>query len=182
MRSSRLLAALAGRAARRPALVLAVAAVLGIGGAVLALQLQPSAATSSFVSSSSGPYRATQSFYRQFGEEPVEVLVHGDLQQLVLGPDLGRLAGLEGCLSGRIPAKALPSVGGVNGPCGRLAKLGTVKVVFGPGTFLNEAAGQIQQKLIGLNKHAQSSAKQARQSVEKAALARGLSAEEAHQL
>ena len=85
MRTSRLLAALAGGAARRPALVLSLAALLGIGGALLALRLQPSAATSSFVSSSSAPYRSTQTFYRHFGEEPVEVLVHGDLQQLVLG-------------------------------------------------------------------------------------------------
>ncbi len=134
--------------------MLALAAVLGVGGALLALQLQPSAATSSFVSPSSAPYRGTQTFYRHFGEEPVAVLVHGDLQQLVLGSDLERLLGLEGCLSGRVPPSALANEGGLGGPCGRLAKLGTVKVVFGPGTFLNEAAGQIEQKLTGLNKSA----------------------------
>ena len=182
MRTSRALAALAGGAARRPALVLALAAALGIGGVLLALRLQPSAATSSFVSSSSAPYRGTQTFYRHFGEEPVEVLVHGDLQQLVLGADLGRLVGLEGCLSGRVPPSALGGVGGANGPCGRLAKLGTVKVVFGPGTFLNEAAAQIQEKLTALNKHAAQSGKQAQQTVERAARARGLSGAEARQL
>ena len=154
MRTSRLLASLARGAARRPALVLALAAVLGLGGAVLALQLQPSAATSSFVSSSSAPYRSTQTFYRHFGEEPVEVLVRGDLQRLVLGSDVGRLLGLEGCLSGRVPRAALANEGGVDGPCGRLARAHSVKVVFGPGTFLNEAAGQIQDKLTGLNSHA----------------------------
>jgi hypothetical protein len=182
MRSSRLLAALAGGAARRAPLVLALAAVLGVGGAVLALQLQPSAATSSFVSSSSASYRGTQTFYRQFGEEPVAVLVHGDLQQLVLGSDLERMLGLEGCLSGRVPRSALANEGGVDGPCGRLAKLGTVKVVFGPGTFLNEAAGQIEQKLTGLNKTAAASGKAAEKSVERAARARGLSDAEARQL
>ncbi len=182
MRTSRALAALAGGAARRPALVLSLAALLGIAGVLLALRLQPTAATSSFVSSSSAPYRNTQTFYRHFGEEPVEVLVHGDLQQLVLGADLGRLVGLEGCLSGRVPASALGGVGGANGPCGRLAKLGTVKVVFGPGTFLNEAAVQIQEKLTALNKNAAQSGKQAQQTIERAARARGLSDAEARQL
>jgi hydrophobe/amphiphile efflux-3 (HAE3) family protein len=182
MRSSRALAALAGGAARRPALVLALVALLGIGGALLALQLKPTAATSSFVSSSSSPYRNTQTFYRHFGEEPVEVLVHGDLQQLVLGSDLERLLGLEGCLSGRVPRPALANEGGVNGPCGRLGKLGTVKVVFGPGTFLNEAAGQIQEKLTSLNKHAAESGRQAEKTIERAARARGLSEAEARQL
>jgi len=162
--------------------VLALAAVLGIGGALLALQLQPSAATSSFVSPSSASYRGTQTFYRQFGEEPVEVLVHGDLQQLVLGSDLGRLLGLEGCLSGRVPRAALANEGGSSGPCGRLAKLRTVKVVFGPGTFLNEAAEQIQQKLTGLNKAAARSGKQAEQTIERAARARGLSAAQVREL
>jgi uncharacterized protein len=182
MRSSRLLAALAGGAARRAPLVLALAAVLGIGGALLALQLQPSAATSSFVSSSSSSYKDTQTFYRQFGEEPIEVLVHGDLQQLVLGSDLERMLGLEGCLSGRVPRAALANEGGVDGPCGRLAKLGTVKVVFGPGTFLNEAAEQIEQKLAGLNKSAAESGAQAEKTIERAARARGLSEAEVHQL
>ncbi len=162
--------------------MLALAAVLGIGGALLALQLQPSAATSSFVSPSSASYRGTQTFYRQFGEEPVAVLVHGDLQRLVLGSDLERLLGLEGCLSGRVPRSALANEGGVDGPCGRLAKLGTVKVVFGPGTFLNEAAEQIQQKLTGLNKTAAESGTQAEKTIERAARAHGLSEAEVHQL
>ncbi len=162
--------------------MLALAAVLGVGGALLALQLQPSAATSSFVSTSSAPYRGTQTFYRQFGEEPVAVLVHGDLQQLVLGSDLERMLGLEGCLSGRVPRSALANEGGLDGPCGALAKLGTVKVVFGPGTFLNEAAEQIEQKLTGLNKTAAASGKQAEKTIERAARARGLSDAEARQL
>jgi uncharacterized protein len=163
-------------------LVLAVAAVLGIGGAVLALRLQPTAATSSFVSPSSSPYKSTQSFYRQFGEEPIAVLVHGDLQRLVLGPDLERLLGLEGCLSGRVPAAALKNEGGTNGPCGELSRLHSVKVVFGPGTFLNEATAQIDQQLTGLNTRADSSGKKAEEAIYKAARGRGLSAAKARTL
>src|SRR6202043_389585 len=107
-----LLSALAGGAARRPRLGLALALALALGGGAAGLGLRPSAATSTLVSSSSPEYRATQSFYRSFGEEPIEVLVKGDLQQLVLSSDVGRLVGLEGCLSGNVPTAALASEGG----------------------------------------------------------------------
>jgi len=95
---SKFLGALAGGATRRPRLVLVVAVVLGLAGAGLAVGLRTTAAANTFVSSSSPEYRATQRFYRNFGEEPVAVLVKGNLQQLVLSSDLERLAGLEGCL------------------------------------------------------------------------------------
>ncbi len=182
MRSARLLRNLAGGAAARPALVLAIAGLLGLAGAVLALRLQPTAATSSFVSSSSGAYRSTQSFYDSFGEEPVEVLVQGELQRVLLSNDLERLVGLEGCLSGKVPASALGVEGGRSGPCGRLAAAKTVKVVFGPGTFLNEAAAQIDEQLVALNAHAHAKGTEAEHSVSRAALARGHSAAEAQQL
>jgi hypothetical protein len=163
-------------------LVIAVATVLGVVGAAFALRLTPTAATSTFVSSSSPEYRATQQFYKNFGEEPIEVLVKGDLQQLVLSSDVDRLVGLEGCLSGNVPAQALAQEGGVDGPCGQLAKAKTVKVVFGPGTFINEAAEQIDEQLTNQTKQAEAAAKQADVVVRKAALARGESTEEADKL
>jgi hydrophobe/amphiphile efflux-3 (HAE3) family protein len=107
------------------------------------------------------------------------VLVKGNLQQLVLGSDIDRLVGLEGCLSGNVPASALASEGGRDGPCGQLARAKTVKVVFGPGTFINEAASQIDEQLTTQTKQAQAQAKQAEQVVSRAALARGLSASQA---
>jgi predicted RND superfamily exporter protein len=180
--TARLLAALAGGAARRPVLTIALAGVLGLGGAVFALKLNPTAATNTFVSGSSKEYRATQKFYENFGEEPIEVLVKGDLQQLVLSSDVDRLVGLEGCLSGNVPASALTGEGGANGPCGQLAKAKTVKVVFGPGTFINESAEQIDEQLTVQTKQAEAAAKQAEEVVSKAALARGESAEEAEKL
>ncbi len=182
MSASRILAAIAGRAARRPGAVLLAALALGLGGAALSLRLSPTAATSSFVSSSSPTYRATQSYYRHFGEEPVAVLVRGELQRIVLGGDLERLIGLEGCLSGRVPASALPAEGGANGPCGRLARLGSVKVVFGPGTFLNEAVARIDQELTGLEAQSKKRGEQAERSVRAAALSRGLGAAQARSL
>jgi hydrophobe/amphiphile efflux-3 (HAE3) family protein len=180
--ASRILSALAGHAARRPRLVIAVAIVLGLGAAGLALRLRPTAATSTLVSSSSSQYQATQRFYRNFGEEPIAVLVKGNLQQLVLSSDIERLLGLEGCLSGNVPAKALAAEGGVNGPCGELARAKTVKVAFGPGTFLDEAAERIDGQLTSETNTAATRAKQAEHSIYKAALARGISSAQARVL
>jgi hydrophobe/amphiphile efflux-3 (HAE3) family protein len=180
--AARVLSALAGGAARRPRVVLAVAIVLGVGGAGLALRLRPTAATDTLVSSSSSSYRATQRFYSNFGEEPIVVLVKGNLQKLVLSSDIERLLGLEGCLSGNVPVSALAAEGGVDGPCGQLARAKTVKVVFGPGTFLNEAAEQIDKLLSSETLHAKQQAKQAEELVLRAALARGLPSAEAHAL
>ena len=182
MNVARLLSGLAGAAGRRPWLTVGVALALGIGGAVLALGLHPSAAADTFVVGSSADYRATQSFYRNFGEEPVAVVVHEDLQQLVLGSDLERLAGLEGCLSGNVPAQALPAEGGAKGPCGALARAHTVKAVIGPGTFINEAATELDTQLQARNAQAHRAARQAEGVVRGEALAHGLSAAEASRL
>lgn len=182
MNPARWFSALAGAAARRPRLVLALAIVLGVGAAGLALRLRPTAATSTLVSSSSGDYQATQRYYQAFGEEPVVVLVKGNLQQLVLSSDIERLLGLEGCLSGNVPTKALVDEGGVDGPCGVLARAKTVKMVLGPGTFLNEAAEQIDKQLEGASAAANAQAKQAETLVLHAALARGIAPAQARAL
>ncbi len=182
MSTARILSALAGGAARRPLLVVAITAALGVGGAALALGLHPSAAADTFVGSSSSSYRATQGYYRAFGEEPVDVMVQGNLEQLLLSSDLERLLGLEGCLSGNVPRAALPREGGDDGPCGQLERLGTVKVVIGPGTFVNEAVKQIDEELAAQSSRAETQARQAEQTVRRAALAHGRSGAEAHKL
>jgi hydrophobe/amphiphile efflux-3 (HAE3) family protein len=160
-------------------LTLALATTLALVGAALALGLSPSASTSTFVSGSSQQYRATQRYYRSFGEEPVNVVVRGSLQQLLESSDIDKLVGLEGCLSGNVPASALASEGGPGGPCAQLAKAKAVKVVFGPGTFVNEAAEQIDEQLASQTKQAETQAHTAQRVVTRAALARGRSAAEA---
>jgi len=170
---------LAVGAARRPLLTIALLGAVGVGCAIVALGLRPTAATDTLVGRSSSAYKDTQRFYARFGEEPVEVLVKGDLRKLVLSSDLDRLVGLEGCLSGNLPASALAQEGGASGPCGRLAASKAVKVVFGPGTFLNEAALQIDSTLAARGARAEAEAKQAQSAVYRRALARGLPAREA---
>jgi uncharacterized protein len=170
------------RAGRRPLLTISLLGVLGVGCAIAALGLRPTAATDTLVGRSSSTYKETQRFYARFGEEPVEVLVAGDLRKLVLSPDIDRLVGLEGCLSGNLPKAALAEEGGTNGPCGQLTRDKEVKVVFGPGTFLNEAALQAVSLLGVRGKQAEAEAKQAQSTVHSKALARGLSAQEATSL
>ncbi len=165
---------------RRP--VLGVAIVAAVVFAALALRLHPSAATSTFVSSSSGSYRATQGYYARFGEEPVVVLVQGDLQQMLLSADVNRLLGLEECLSGRMSAEALAHAGGPRGPCGQLARARTVKVVIGPATFLSQAARQTDLLLNEETAGAEAQARQAEAVIRQRALARGYGAARAGQL
>ncbi|HXC23492.1 MAG TPA: hypothetical protein VNU28_02810, partial [Solirubrobacteraceae bacterium] len=165
MSVGRLFSGLAGSAARRPLLTVALLVVLGVGCTAAALGLHPTAATDTLVGRSSSAYEGTQSFYARFGEEPVEVLVKGDLRKLVLSPDLERLVGLEGCLSGNLPPVALAREGGASGPCGQLTRAKSVKVVFGPGTFLNEAARQIDTTLATRSAQAEMEARQAQQTI-----------------
>jgi hydrophobe/amphiphile efflux-3 (HAE3) family protein len=175
----RLFSGLALRAARRPLLTLGLFAAIGVACTIAALGLRPTAATDTLVGSSSSTYKNTQSFYKHFGEEPVEVLVKGDLRKLVLSSDIDRLVGLEGCMAPSLPATALPQEGGVNGPCAQLMRSKAVKVVFGPGTFLNEAAVWVDEALASRSAQAEAQAKQAQSTVYRKALASGLDGQEA---
>ncbi|MDE3070300.1 MAG: MMPL family transporter, partial [Acidobacteriota bacterium] len=162
--------------------MLGLAGALAVGGAWLALGLRPSAATNTFVGSSSPEYRATQAYYASFGEEPIEVLVQGSLQRTLAAANLVRLAGLEGCLAGRVPVAALRSAGGRHGPCGRLEAMGAVRVVVGPGTFVNEAALEIDEALARDESKARKQAQEVRRTVYAQALARGEGATRARSL
>jgi hydrophobe/amphiphile efflux-3 (HAE3) family protein len=71
------------------------------------------------------------------------VLVKGDLQRTLLSSDLSRLLRLEGCLSGNVPAQGLRDLPPA---CRELARLKPAKVVFGPGTFINTAVGEISDE------------------------------------
>ena len=128
-----LLARIAGRAVERPTPVIAAAVLLTLIGAAAALSLEPARSPDSLVDRRSGTYAATQSFYDQFGGEPVEVLVKGDVQELLLSDNLGRLLALESCLSGR--AKGGKVIGGQPAPpaCAAIARLDPSFAVFGPG-------------------------------------------------
>jgi len=137
------LSSVAAWAVRHARAVLAVALLLAVAAAVAATRLPTDAATDTLVDSDTASYRATQEVRRDFGEEPVVVLAKGDLQQIVLTANLGRLLRLEGCLSGKVPKGARP----IPGPCARLAREDPARSLIGPATFLNEAVIQIGRQL-----------------------------------
>ena len=88
-----LLARIAGRAVERPTPVIFAAVLLTLIGAVAALRLQADRSPDSLVDRGSGTYAATQRFYEEFGDEPVEILVKGELRQLLAHRQPRALAG-----------------------------------------------------------------------------------------
>ena len=137
------MSATAAWATRHARAILAVAAVLAVAAAVVATRIPTDAGTDTLVDTDTASYQATQQLRQVFGEDPVVVLAEGDLQQLLLTANLGRLLRLEGCLSGKLPPHAKP----IPGPCAELARTQPVQFVAGPATFLNEAVIQIGRQL-----------------------------------
>jgi uncharacterized protein len=140
------LSAIAAWAARHAKAVLLVSILVALAAGVAATRLPTDAGAGTLVDSSTESYRATQQVREAFGEEPVVVLAEGDLQQLVLTSNLGRLLRLEGCLSGKVPQGVAP----IPGPCAELARFRPVELLSGPATFLNEATIQVQRQLSRL--------------------------------
>ncbi len=144
---SRWLERIAAGAVRRPVAVVGVVALLAIAGGILALGLRPSADTGTLVDRSSSSYQATQRYHERFGDDAVLILVREDLGHLLLTADLGRLLALEGCISGNIPPGAKPP-GGPKGPCAAFGRDKPAQVVYGPGTFIHQAAEEISGEFV----------------------------------
>ena len=152
--------------------MLGVTAVLALGGAVLALRLDTSAATSTLVNRGSDTYRDTERFKQDFGGEAILVMVHGDVQKTVLTSDLGRLIRLEGCLSGNVPDNK-QGLGSLPPVCRQIADLHPAKVVYGPGTFINTAVNQIRDQLSRQAGQSQVQAQQASEAARRLSKRRG---------
>jgi predicted RND superfamily exporter protein len=123
--------------------MLIVSALVAVASTFFATQLPTDAGTDTLVDRDTASFEATEEVQEAFGEEPVVVLAEGDLQELVLTENLGRLLRLEGCLSGNVPKGREP----IPGPCAALARQDPVRSLIGPATFLNEATIQIERQL-----------------------------------
>jgi len=168
--------------ARRPGRVLAVVGVLVVMGAVLALaRLSPSAATGTLVGSGSDAGRATAVAHARFGDDAIYVLVRGDLPRLVLTSDLNRLLGLEGCLSGNVPRGVVPP-GGPTGACAALARSKAVRVVYGPGTFINSSVTELTKQLQAQTRARAAQAERANEAARRLARSQGRSEAESRRL
>ena len=169
----RALRRLAEAVTRRPLLVLGLTALLALGGAALALRLEPSAATETLVTRGSQSFKDTERFNRDFGGEAVLVLVHGELTRTVLVPtELNRVLRLEGCLSGNVP-DTKKGLGDLPPVCRAIAELKPAKVVYGPATFINTAVGQIQDQFAARQRRASAQAQQAAEAARRLSRRRG---------
>ncbi len=149
---------LSGIATRRPTLTVSVVVALALAGGILALGLRPAAGIDTFVSASSGSYRATADEQRHFGDDAVVILVSEPLGQLLGTGDLTTISRLEACLAGQyvavnstvqaeLPVGGHAPYGGWHSPCGRLMKSRAARVVYGPGTFLNRAVAAVNSQV-----------------------------------
>jgi len=166
---SELFGRLVAWAVRRPRPVVAGTVFLCLLGAAGALRLETDASTDTLVDRDSESFAATEDFRQQFGDDPVVILVRGDLRELVLTENLGRLLNLEGCLSGQLPAgqQALTET------CSRIAELNPSQVTFGPATFLNQSAIQAERFLGSQTQAALQEARTASAAAAREAAARG---------
>ena len=164
---SDLLARIAGFCVERPLPVLAATALVTLVAAVGALGLETDAGTDQLVDRDSDAFVGTEEFKREFGDDAVVVLVKGDLEQLVLSSDLGKLLALEACLSGKAPGGRVFGDEPAPAPCAALAESRAARVVFGGATFLNQSAIQAERLLAQQSSAAQ---QQARAAAARAAL------------
>jgi hypothetical protein len=176
-----LMARIAGRAVERPTPVIVAAVLVALIGAIAALRLEADRSPSSLVDRGSTTYAQTQAFYDQFGDEPVEILVKGDLQQLLLTSNLGKLLGLESCLSGKANGGEVFKDQPAPAPCAAIAKLNPSAVVFGPATFLNQFAIEANKLLQQESEATLERARQVAQQAVARAKRQGFSQAEAEQ-
>ena len=152
--------------------MLGLTAALALGGAALALRLEPSAATETLVDRGSQSFKDTERFKQDFGGEAILVLVRGELTRTVLTADLNRLLRLEGCLGGNVPDNKR-GLGSLPPVCRDIAELKPAKVVYGPATFINTAVAQIQDELARKQQQASTQAQQAGEAARRLSKRRG---------
>ena len=134
--------------------MIALGVLLAIVGAIGAASLKADGETDTLVDKGSETYAATEEFKAEFGDDAVVVLIRGDLERLMLSPDLRRILALESCLSGTATAEQVRQQG-LTRPeaCNELAEQRPARVVYGPATFLNQfaeqASSQLQQQVQG---------------------------------
>ena len=180
-----------GFATRRPLLALAAVLALALAGGTLALGLQPSTGSDTFVSRSSPSYQVTADDHAHFGGDPVIVLIREPLPDLVLTRELATITQLEACLAGQtVVANAKLQAfttatgtpyGGWESPCGKLMRSRAVQVVYGPGTFLNRSVSAVNSEIAAIEAQAHNQVISDGRAAAALALSKGMSTKQALQ-
>jgi hydrophobe/amphiphile efflux-3 (HAE3) family protein len=126
------------------AVIAAVVSVVAIVAVIGGLRLSPDAGTDKLADDDSAAFAGTERFRERFGDDAIVILAQGDLQKLLMTGDIHRLLGLETCLAGRVDESAV----GPDDVCSRIADLGATQVVFGPATFISEAAARSNEAIL----------------------------------
>lgn len=123
--------------------IVAVISIVAIVSVIGALRLSPDSGTTKLVDTGSAAFQGTQEFRDRFGDDAIVVLAEDNLQNLVLTKELNKLQGLENCLAGSPDATGVYA----SDVCEEIADLGATRVVFGPATFLSEAAARTSEAI-----------------------------------
>jgi len=153
------------------AAIAGVVSIVAIVAVVGALRLSPDAGTDKLVDNGSAAYEGTQEFRDRFGDDAIVILAEGDLQKLMLTSDIDRLLALETCLAGRPDASGQYAAE----VCQEIADLGATRVVFGPATFINEAAARSNEAILEQIKALQGASRKEQQQLLRQFLQTGLS-------
>jgi predicted RND superfamily exporter protein len=159
--------------------VIALAVLLALVGVIGASSLKPNGEADTLVDKGSDTFRATEDFKEKFGDDAVVVLVRGDLEELVLTPDLQRLLLLEGCLAGNAPPDNLTERVPTPEVCNQLAESKPARVVYGPATVLNQFANQLRTVYEEQAQEAVTRSREAAVAAYRRALKQGLGRDEA---
>jgi predicted RND superfamily exporter protein len=148
---------------------------------LIALRLDASADPGAFFDEDSSVAKATRQLDREFGDEPIVVMIRNRkagcpggrncrLTDLLLTPDLIRVLSFEGCVSGNVPPRAKPPAP----VCEEFTRKKPFEAVSGPGTFINESARQISARIKSEQRQGAATARRAAEAARKIGTARGL--------
>lgn len=163
----------------RPGPVIALAVLVALLGAVGALTLKPNGEADTLVDKDSDTYAATEELKQKFGDDPIVILIKGDLEQFVLTEDLQRILFLESCLAGTAPEGQVAEGIATPDVCNELAQSKPARVVYGPATFLNQFAQQATAQFQQQQDASDAQAEAAASAAYKQTLKNGLGKEEA---
>lgn len=125
-------------ATRAPRATLGLLVVLAIAGGLAGVLVPVDGRLDRLAPSGSAAAKAGETERASFGGDAALIVIRGDMvKTLTNEADRLRVGGLEGCLAGLVAPETK------KGPCYEIKKLGAVKSVDGPVTYLNSAIAQI---------------------------------------